>query len=118
MKVYLTRESVCAGDDGDAPHAEEIAVVDGAGIRDIIAIIAKSGYLASIIGGEATWSASSRILLAVIAQQWPEPRMLSQFPTRLESLDVRGGILHIHFNYHAQQSPDTVYDVLQRIQQS
>jgi len=68
MQVFLTRDSVAAGDDVDAPHDMTITVPDGSSIEAIVATVAKSGYLASIRGGKATWVATSKIPLAVVAQ--------------------------------------------------
>jgi hypothetical protein len=77
--------------------------------------VARSGYLASIEGGKATWSAASNIPLAVIAQQWSDPKPLPGLPFAARRLDVRGDTLRIHFSYHAQQDPDVVYEVLSRL---
>jgi hypothetical protein len=117
MKVYLSRASVCAGDDTDAPHGETLSFPDGTSVLEILTQVAHSGYLASIVGGRATWSAASNIPLAVIAQQWPQPKPLwaLALSDSVLLLDMRGDTLCIHFNYHAQQDPDVVYEVLSRL---
>ena len=43
-------------------------VPDEMPVIEIIAKVAKSGFLAKIAGGQATWSAVSGIPIAVIAQ--------------------------------------------------
>jgi hypothetical protein len=112
MKIVATRDSVSAGDDVDAPHRQEFSFEKEVSVADATREVAKSGYLASIIGGKASWSVVSGIPLAVVAQQWQEPKALTLQPVRSELLDVRAGILHIHFNYHAQIEPESVFHIL------
>jgi hypothetical protein len=115
MKVRMTRDSVCAGDDLDSPHLHEIAVPEGSSVEQIIETIAKSKYLVSISEGKATWSVASGIPVAVIAQQWHKPKMLCSFPYRLVDLDFADGVLKCHINYHAQMEPGIVFEVLSRL---
>jgi hypothetical protein len=111
----MSRASVCAGDDVDAPHGETLSFPDGTSVLEILTQVAQSGYLASVAGGEATWSATSNIPLAVIAQQWSRPKPLPRLSYSAPHLDVTGDILRIHFNYHAQFDPEVVYEVLSRL---
>src|SRR5215475_2230113 len=99
MKVYLSRASVCAGDDVDAPHGETRSFPDGSSVLEILTQVADSSYLASIASGRATWSATSNIPLAVIAQQWPQPKLLWGLSHSARLLDMRGDTLYIHFSY-------------------
>jgi hypothetical protein len=115
MNVYLSRASVCAGDDVDAPHNKTISFPDGTAVLDILTHVAHSGYLASIAGGEATWSATSNVPLAVIAQQWSTPKALPALSYSSPALDWNDDTLRIHFNYHAQENPDKVYEILARL---
>jgi len=119
MQVFLTRDSVAAGDDADAPHARTTTVPDGTSIEAIVAIIAKSGYLASIRGGKATWVVTSKIPLAVVAQEWEKPKMLLDKPrlddvVRFNKLDTVDNGLRLHFRYFVQRDPQIVYEELQR----
>jgi len=116
MKAYFTRDSVCAGDDGDAPHARQIDLPDGLAVSELVCRIAAEAKLPSISGGLATWAVSSRIPVAVIAQQWAAPRILRSIPPKLSELDVVDGTLRVHFSYFAQQDPDLVFDILRRLQ--
>ena len=119
MQVILRRDSVAAGDDADAPHEQTISVPDGLDIEAIIARAAQSGYLASISGGKATWSATSKIPLAVVAQEWDyQPKLLSFFPVEPHQLDRVDGRLRLYFTYYAQLDPQIVYETLRRWQGS
>ena len=115
MKAYFTRDSVHAGDDGDAPHGRQIDVPDRVDVPALVQLIWRAAQLPSISGGKATWGLSSIVPLAVIAQEWPESRMLQSIPPKLMELDVSDGVIRLHFSYFAQQDPDVVYQVLQRL---
>ena len=110
MKVYVSRSSVAAGDDVDAPNSHSLSVPDGTPLATIIGGIVQSGYLPRISGGQASWSVTSNLPLAVVAQQWSEPRMLASL-VRPEDLDNEHGILRLYFNYHTQIDPEIVYKV-------
>lgn len=104
MIVLASRDSVCAGDDTEE-HVERFVFADGAPLEAVVSGIAAARFLASIIGGRATWSVVSGVPVAIVAQEWERPRMIAGPSTRL---DWRGGALHLHFRYHAQRDPDLV----------
>lgn len=55
VRVVLTRDSVCAGDDADAPHERAVnvpALLDPAKLARILA----EGYLASVAGVGHSWT--------------------------------------------------------------
>jgi hypothetical protein len=108
MNIYATRGSVAAGDDGDAPHGRSFNLPDGTPLQDVLKHIQAARYLPSISGGLATWSVASNRPVAVLAQQWAEPKMVATFPEDLQGLDWKDGTLRLHFNYHAQIDPDSV----------
>ena len=114
MQAYLTRSSVCAGDDCDA-HQQRFDLPNSESLEKLLMAIVKSGYLPAISGGHATWSVTSAMPIAVIAQQWVEPRMLFLLPKDLANLDRKEGILRVHFNYHAQLDPEIVLTVLREL---
>ena len=114
MKILLTRESVAMGDDADAPHHCEMTSADDVSLPVIIKAILQSKYLASIAGGQATWTVMSSIPIAIVAQQWAEPKMLMPVPS-LSSLNFSSNTLSIHFAYHVQQDPNWVYEKFQRV---
>ena len=115
MSLYVTRESVAAGDDVDAPHARTFSIPEAASLETVLATVLAARYLPSISGGLATWSVASNIPLAVIAQQWSAPRMLFCTGEDLKMLDREHGVLRLHFNYHAQLDPEIVLEVLRRL---
>jgi hypothetical protein len=115
MQVLLRRDSVAAGDDAEAPHDRTITVPNDATIETIITIIGQLRYLASISGGKATWSVTSRFPLAVVAQEWDyKPQMLVHTEIAMNRLDVVDGNLRLYFTYYAQLDPQLVFETLRR----
>lgn len=102
LKIRITRDSVAAGDDYDAPHEKVLSLRDGSTLINVLREVWSVGYLPLIAGGRATWVVEASEPLAVIAQEWPKPRFLSAV-LRLPSVP-----LSIHFAYLAQESPEQV----------
>jgi hypothetical protein len=115
IEIVITRESVCAGDDGDAPHRRTVRVPSLTTLDPLLADVLAAAPLPGISGGKATWCVSSRVPLAVVAQEWPAPRPLSPFPPDWTALDFADNTLRLHFSYFAQQDPATVFDILRRL---
>jgi hypothetical protein len=113
MRILLTRGSVSQSDDVDAPHQREIVLQDGLSLKEIAATILGSGYLPTIAGGRATWSITSRVPIAVLAEQWRTPKMLTAIPSRLSDLDYHDGVLRCKVGYLAQMGPRTAARLLQ-----
>lgn len=112
--VYLQRDSVCMGDDVDAPHDDSIEVADST-VATIAQGIVSAQYLAMIDGGKATWILRTRANgepLAVIAQQWASPRLLDDAPKNAVP-NQQTGKLQVYVEYYCQADPNLVYDALQ-----
>ena len=54
IKVKLSRDSVCMGDDCNAPNAYEMYIKENVSLKALIAQVKKDIYLAQISGGKAT----------------------------------------------------------------
>ncbi len=106
MEILLERDSVCAGDDCDAPHRHTLAVKESATLEDVVNRIVKINYLAKISGDEATWVVVGDKPIAVIAQQWRKPRFLvDEYRPFREYIHEK-----IHVRYLAQKSPEDVFN--------
>lgn len=114
MEIYLNRDSVCAADDIDS-HEKIIIVDDSMPPDEIIKTIKELNYLPEIWGGYATWTLSSKIPIAVFAQEWTEPKKISWMPINLKDLNFNDNILKFYFSYQAQMPPDIVIAVLRRL---
>lgn len=102
MQACLTRDSVHAGDDADAPHGRSLHLPDGLAVPELVLAVAADARLPGIAGGRATWGLASNVPLAVLAQEWPAPRLVLPYGIDLASLDLRAGVLHLHLTYFAQ----------------
>jgi hypothetical protein len=100
------------GDDCDAPHEQLLNYRIDTTVEAIIRDIAKGDYLAKIMGGNATWSVASGYSLAVVAQQWAEPRPIHGWPSDTSHLQFDGDTLNLHFSYHGQVDPEAALRVL------
>jgi hypothetical protein len=112
LKVTVERDSVCAGDDVDAPHSESIWTRQDCTLAHVLECIRDMGYLARISGGRATWIVESNRPLAVMAQQWNSPRFLVAPETRLVDCADLSGRRSLFFRYWCQVDPGVVFDCL------
>jgi hypothetical protein len=112
MKVYVTRDSVAAGDDVDAPHARTINLPNVGDVRALVTAVTGAYSLPGISGGKATWVLSSGTPLAVIAQQWSRSQLVCWEAMPISELDANAGVLGLHFTYLAQVPPEQAVDVL------
>ena len=115
LTLHLTRDSVAAGDDMDAPHELALLLADDVTSEAMVAAIREADYLPRIAGGKATWSVVSERTVAVLAQQWPGPRMVQDAPYPTERLLRDGNGYSFLLKYDAQQDPETVLAVLRKI---
>ena len=112
MKIHLTRDSVAAGDDIDAPHFKEMVIDENAISLDLARQIQGMRYLASIRTGEATWSIAIDVPVAVVVQQWEEPELITSVNSTVKELAKGDRCLKGHVNYHCQEDPDKILEKL------
>lgn len=107
------RDSVAAGDDIDAPHEIELPVEEGASVARVVAKVTAAGYLPDISGGRATWIVEVVSQpIAVVAQQWSEPRYLVPSAQPMAPLIGKSARSQIYFKYWCQADPDAVLECL------
>ena len=108
MHVVATRDDVHAS---DQPAPLAFTIGDSAAPTDVLRRAADRTWLPAIAGDRATWSIVSNDVLAVLAYEWPDLRLMPFLDERMRAADRRGGVLRLHFNYHAQIDPELVYRV-------
>jgi len=107
ISLELTRDSVCAGDDIDAPHLTNLDLSANTTTMALAAQIQSSRYLANIAGGQATCVMEvDGTPVAVIAQQWEKPAILDAH------LDLSRAS-SVHIRYMAQSNPALVSETIQ-----
>jgi hypothetical protein len=111
MMIRVDRDSVAMGDDA-LPHAETIELPPETSLADVVAHLRERNFLAMIAGGEATWILMADRPLAVVAQQWDEPRFLVASSRPIGSLGTDGAGVSLMFRYWKQHDPDRVFEEL------
>jgi hypothetical protein len=89
-----------------------LTAADDVPIEEVIARIVASRYLPTIAGDRATWSVTSNVPIAVVAQAWTAPRFLSATPLDPAALARQAGAITLYFRYHAQLDPEVVFATL------
>jgi hypothetical protein len=110
--LNVERDSVCAGDDVDAPHCKRFAFDANVSVVDALSVIIKAGYLARIAGGKATWIVEADKPMAVVAEQWSSPAFLIDPATRLVDCVHPNASKPLFFRYWCQVDPAVVFDCL------
>ena len=115
LDLRLTRDSVAAGDDFDAPHEKLLHVKIEPTWTAIFNAILEQKYLPTIGSGNATWVGVSLEPVAVLAQQWQwRARPIGHEPGVPSDLRDEQGRLRVHFSYLAQLDPEVAFEVLSR----
>lgn len=110
MLIDARRDSVANGDDRrvgpfDLPPETTLA--------SAVAHLREAGFLATIRGGKATWILEARgEALAVVAQQWAEPRFLVDPARPITEFASETGEPSLMFRYYRQRDPDDVFEEL------
>jgi hypothetical protein len=109
MSVTIWRDSVAAGGDVDAPHERVVRLAADSSVRTLVAKGIAAGYLPTIADGRATWILEGRRPIAVLAQQWTEPRWLVDPETSIAELRRESGRPQFQVVYWCQVDPRRVY---------
>jgi hypothetical protein len=108
LVIGIDRDSVHAGDDLES-HRTSITLDPAVTLRTLFEEIQGMGYLPGISGGKATWIiCSSGKQIGVLAQQWPEPKLVIPAESILSQYfgDTEPRLL---FRYWCQKDPDEVF---------
>lgn len=109
MIIEVDRQSVAMGDDMWS-HAERIEVPDEATLAEVVDQLVARPFLAFIAGGRATWILEvDGKAVAVVAQQWDEPRYLIDGSRTIRSFGEGASLM---FKYWKQNDPDEVFEEL------
>ena len=101
MKVVVTRDSVAAGDDLDAPHPVSFEVGNAGRLNEVFKHLDRLGYLPSVAGRGHSWQvfAEKREIGKFVANRGqPEPSEFLASP--LTDFAVNGELC-IHFRYNS-----------------
>jgi hypothetical protein len=110
MLIDARRDSVANGDDRrigpfDLPPETSLAAA--------VAHLREEGFLATIRGGKATWTLEAGDkTLAVVAQQWTEPRFLVDPARPITEFASETGEVTLTFRYYKQRDPAQIFKAL------
>ena len=97
--VSVERDSVCMGDDVDAPHSYNFRISSTATLNDIFVHLSKESYLASVAGRNHSWQAVINDQLVAVFlsnNRTPEPSVLLANEV---SQYAQIGYINLHFRY-------------------
>jgi hypothetical protein len=112
VRIRLTRDNVCAGDDAEAPHEQAFTLPFAGSWFEFVQRLTLRSKLPSISGGHATWVLHSRVPLAVTAQDWTEPKLIGAREPGPGALSIKDGELCFFWEYCVQRDPDAVFRLL------
>ncbi|PTT93189.1 hypothetical protein DBR42_00500 [Pelomonas sp. HMWF004] len=114
LNFAADRDSVCAGDDCES-HLRPFTAPQTARVTELIRLATNACRLASIAGGQATWIVEAGGIggqpIAVMAQQWAEPRLLVADTATVERVFTNLAP-QLFFRYWCQADPDAVFSAL------
>jgi len=102
LTIRVTRDSVCAGDDVEAPNEKFVEVNSFTEPEAFMHAVTNAYGMPTIEGGKAAWVVllnGNRI--GVIAQEWNAPKVSVRELQFQESN-------HVFLRYHAQSDPSTL----------
>jgi len=98
-------------DDVDAPHEDVYDLAELTHLAAFLKAIREERYLPHIQGGRATWVVLGLGPVAVMAQQWPEPRLLAPAQSLISEICNPDGP-GFEFKYAVQRDPAEVFAIL------
>ena len=102
LRIRVTRDSVCAGDDVEAPNEKHVEIHSFTEPEAFIQAVTHAYGMPLIQGGRAAWTVHlNGNKIGVVAQEWNSPRA-SVRELHFEESN------HVFLRYHAQSDPDTV----------
>ena len=114
--VRITRDSLTPADRLQAPHESVVKTTPHQTVEELILAVFKK--LAIPNGGQdaATWVVTSKRPIAVISNQWKQPRILLRTVRRMEdNLLVQGATAYLHLCLYQDSDPDTLHQTLDRL---
>lgn len=102
--IKVERDSVCMGDDCDAPHSYIFKISNNSALSEVFEHLERKRYLASVAGKKHSWEAvieNSSVAFFKGNNQIPEP---SSVLSNKVSLYAKNSILEIWFKYNSAVS--------------
>lgn len=99
--IKVERDSVCMGDDVDAPHSYSFKLPCDSSLSDVFKHLAGKRYLASVAGRNHSWEAIiGKTSLAKFLANNREPEATASLSAKVSKFE-KDGVLHVRFKYNS-----------------
>lgn len=99
--IKVERDSVCMGDDVDAPHSYRFKLPLDASLSDVFKHLAAKCYLASVAGRNHSWEAIiDKKSMVKFLENNQEPEASVSLSAKLSEYE-KDGVLHVRFKYNS-----------------
>lgn len=99
--IKVQRDSVCMGDDVDAPHSYSFALPCDATLSELFEHLAIKRYLASVAGKNHTWEAViGKKFVALFRGNNKNPEASFTLRNKVSKY-ANEGVLNVHFKYNS-----------------
>jgi len=99
MSIRVQRDSVCAGDDIEAPHKYEFEIKETCTLKDLFKHIERVNYLPKVMGKNHQWLAQVEgVVVARFKGNRKKPMRALNLKTRLINLSANANI-RLTFKY-------------------
>jgi hypothetical protein len=99
--IKVERDSVCMGDDVDAPHSYSFKLPLDASLSDVFKHLAGKRYMASVAGRNHSWEAIiGKKSLAKFLANNQEPEASASLSAKVSTYE-KDGVLHVRFKYNS-----------------
>lgn len=100
MTIYCTRDSVCMGDDV-TDNSRDIGFANDATASDIIPVIKKNRFLASVSGNNVLWKCSSANNQHFLEYYTKSDKTVFHISENTPLSKICGDEMHLHFSYYS-----------------
>lgn len=99
--IHIERDSVCMGDDIDAPHAHDFMLPENATLQDIFRHLEKIAYLPSVAGLHHSWNAIINDEIIAIFKGNNQSPEHSEFLCNPIADFIKGNKVNLYIKYHS-----------------
>ncbi|KZK90914.1 hypothetical protein PsAD5_04052 [Pseudovibrio sp. Ad5] len=110
LELIVTRDSVCAGDDCDAPHRAHFSINEAASISNLVEYLREIYPLSNVFGDHLTWTLTARSKIAMFGENWRELHFLVPEGASCSSYASEDKTLHVHFDHQSGVYPKQLYE--------
>jgi hypothetical protein len=112
LLIHVERDSVCMGDDVNAPHRKSYKLSDIQSIKQLVDYVAKNYSLAHVNATDIAWVLMTSEALAVFSPVLTEPRVLTREDEAVSRFIEEEPVLNLYFAYIMNCDHEQIYQTL------